>query len=47
VENDLFYGRERWPVQLFFPLFGSRREASEFNEPDLWFRRSRAGAPAE
>jgi sterol desaturase/sphingolipid hydroxylase (fatty acid hydroxylase superfamily) len=48
VENDLHYGRERWPVQLFFPLFQPRREASEFNEPDLWFRRGRTGAaPAE
>ena len=39
VENDLVYGAERWRVQLFFPLFPSRRPESDFNAPDLWFRR--------
>ena len=46
VENDLRYGRERWWVQLLFPLFQSKREASEFNDPTLWFRRSSTPAPA-
>jgi sterol desaturase/sphingolipid hydroxylase (fatty acid hydroxylase superfamily) len=46
VENDLVYGQEKWTTQLFFPLFGSRRENSEFNAPDRWTRR-RAPAPAE
>jgi hypothetical protein len=33
-------------VQLFFPLFQSRRPESDFNAPDLWFRRLfRAGQP--
>jgi len=47
MENDLVHGRERWPVQLFFPLAQSRREASDFNAADVWFRRERANAPAE
>lgn len=44
VDNDLVHGQEKWTTQLFFPLFGSRRENSDFNAPDLWFRRRRAPA---
>nr|WP_296713394.1 sterol desaturase family protein [Rhodoblastus sp.] len=46
VESDRLYGHERWWVQLFFPLFQSRRTESEFNDPDAWFRRLRAPAPS-
>lgn len=46
VENDLVHGRERWWVQLFFPLFQSKREASDFNDPAFWFRGSSTRAPA-
>jgi sterol desaturase/sphingolipid hydroxylase (fatty acid hydroxylase superfamily) len=42
VENDLDHGRERWFVQLFYPLFTSRRAESDFAEPAPWLRRRRA-----
>jgi sterol desaturase/sphingolipid hydroxylase (fatty acid hydroxylase superfamily) len=45
VEKDLVYGRERWWVQLLFPLFQSKREASDFNDPTLWFRSSSTQFP--
>lgn len=34
LEDDLAHGHERWTTQMFFPLFGSQREASEFNAGD-------------
>jgi hypothetical protein len=46
VESDLVYGREDWKTELFYPLFGSQRENSDFNRPGLLFGR-RTQAPAE
>jgi len=36
LEDDLVHGHERWTTQMFFPLFGSRRQASEFRAPRPW-----------
>ncbi|BDV36106.1 sterol desaturase family protein [Methylocystis iwaonis] len=47
VENDLEYGRERWWVQLFVPMFQSRRRQSDYNSASYWFSRTPSRAPVE
>ncbi|WP_139223622.1 sterol desaturase family protein [Methylocapsa palsarum] len=46
LDSDRVFGPERWFVQLFFPLFRSKRENSDFNYPILGFRGSLTETPS-